>query len=460
MNIAARLRSAEGPEHGDGRAVLADQTVSNDRDGGFPASDPRRVDAPHRQPDMAFPSPLPKSGNDQGASDAARDRSPVGRPAKRPGQYPRRHKSKDPDKRPKGGPANRRRYSPGTPCYAALDLGTNNCRLLLAVPNGRSFRVVDSYSKIVRLGEELGHTGRLSEQAMDRTLAALRTCQDKLAAHSVKRGRFITTEACRRADNGLDFLARVEQETGLALEVINGRTEAQLAVSGCASLVEHQAKNVVLFDIGGGSTEIVWLDLRERFTGRRKPLANYIRSWASLPLGVVNLSERHGGKDVTADDYQRMIETVDAQLDDFPLSEELAEAVGRGDGHMLGTSGTVTTLAGVHLELPRYDLRRVDGAWLSRDQITHLMGKIRTMGYSERVSNPCIGRERADLVVAGCAILDAIQQRWPLQRLRVADRGLREGILMGLMARDGVFRRPRHRGKPKPPAHQQGQGNG
>ena len=329
------------------------------------------------------------------------------------------------------------------PVYAALDLGTNNCRLLIAVPTRPGqFRVIDAFSRIVRLGEGLGRTGALSRGAMDRAIAALSVCAQKLAARDVGRMRLIATEACRAAANGTEFIERVTRETGLKLEIVSRETEARLAVSGCGSLVDRSARGAVLFDIGGGSSEIALLDLRPGFTRR---LASRIVGWTSLPVGVVTLAERHGGRNVTPELFETMIqETVDL-IDRFPGRNRLAGIVGGPRFHLLGTSGTVTTLAGVHLNLERYDRRQVDGLWLTDAEADHLVSTIAGWSFEERVANPCIGSDRADLVLAGCAILEAIRRVWPAKTLRVADRGLREGLLTEMMVADGVWRRPNAR---------------
>ena len=332
------------------------------------------------------------------------------------------------------------------PLYAALDLGTNNCRLLVATPRDYGFRVVDAFSRIVRLGEGIGANGCLGEAAMARAIEALGVCSSKLAEHDVRRTRLIATEACRSADNGADFIARVRAETGLQLEVVSRETEARLAVAGCASLVDPNATGVLLFDIGGGSSELVWIDLTPAPDGRRRRMADRIRTWMSLPVGVVSISERHGGRHVSPGTFADMVAEVSEMLTDFPEVEALDRAVAGGGIHMLGTSGTVTTLAGIHLGLPRYDRRRVDGTWLAGNMVADLIQTLVGMDYETRMANPCIGRERADLVLAGCAILEAIRQRWPCDRLRVADRGLREGMLVELMAEDGRWHpRPRRR---------------
>ena len=320
-------------------------------------------------------------------------------------------------------------------CYAALDLGTNNCRLLVARPTSGGFRVVDAFSRIVRLGEGLIGSGRLSEAAMTRAVEALGVCAAKLSARRIAGQRLIATEACRSAANGDAFIARVEAETGLKLEIVDRETEARLAAAGCTPLVDPSSEGALLFDIGGGSTEVVWLDRVE--TGDGGPPGAIIRAWVSVPLGVVTVAERHGGVMVTREGFEAMVNEFRPHLDGF------VEAVGPHDCgrlHLLGTSGTVTTIAGVHLDLPRYDRSQVDGTWLDAPQVRCVVDRLLAMPFSERVANPCIGAERADLVLAGCAILEAVRRAFPCDRLRVADRGLREGILVELMRADHVWR--------------------
>lgn len=334
-------------------------------------------------------------------------------------------------------PAAQERVRP--PVYAALDLGTNNCRLLVAVPTRPGqFRVIDAFSRIVRLGEGLSRTGRLGQPAMDRAIAALTVCSQKLAARSVAGARLIATEACRAAANGDEFIERVKRETGLELEIVSRETEARLAVSGCGSLVDRSAKGAVLFDIGGGSSEIALLDLS---SGPTRRLSNHIVAWTSLPVGVVSLAERHGGRDVTPALFQCMVDEVIGEIDRFEGRSRLGAIVGTERFHLLGTSGTVTTLAGVHLGLERYDRRQVDGLWLTDEEVDRLVATLCSWTFEERVANPCIGSDRADLVLAGCAILEAIRKVWPARALRVADRGLREGLLTEMMVADGVWRR-------------------
>jgi exopolyphosphatase/guanosine-5'-triphosphate,3'-diphosphate pyrophosphatase len=318
-----------------------------------------------------------------------------------------------------------------TGVYAALDLGTNNCRLLIACPTGDGFRVIDSFSRIIRLGEGISATGSISEAAIERAIAALSICRDKIHFRRAKRLRLIATEACRAASNADGFRDRVAAETGIRLEVIDRETEAALAVIGCSPLLDPQGRGAILFDIGGGSTELVQIERNPNQQGA----APRIKAWMSIPLGVVTLAEHFGGRDVTPHSYALMVQEVAQHVAPF-ASEHGGDL---RNMHLLGTSGTVTTLAGVHLNLARYDRRRVDGIWMSDADITATIARLLGMSYQERANNNCISVERADLVLAGCAILDAIRNAFPLPRLRVADRGLREGMLVEMMRADGAL---------------------
>ncbi len=385
-----------------------------------------------------------------GASDSARD--PAGDGRSRRGDRLRNR----PPSRPRG-PDFRRGADPAGAegdVYAALDLGTNNCRLLVAEPTRRAFRVVDAFSRIVRLGEGVTGSGRLADDAMKRAVDALAVCRDKMVQRGVTRRRLIATEACRIADNGEEFIGRVRETTGLELEIVNRETEARLAVSGCASLVDPDAHSAIVFDIGGGSTELVLLNSGEG--GFRSPFAvqRQVAAWTSLPIGVVTISEKFGGRDVDRPLFEAMVAYVQETLGPFAADVARVSRFDEAGVHLLGTSGTVTTICGVHLGLDRYDRRRVDGTWMRRDDVIRVTGDLLSMDYDRRVANPCIGADRADLVLAGCAIFEAIRRLWPCERIRVADRGLREGILLTLMADDGVWRRGRRGGR------RRGRGNG
>lgn len=344
-----------------------------------------------------------------------------------------------------------RRNAGGEPTtvYGALDLGTNNCRLLLARPSRRGFRVVDAFSRIIRLGEGVSQSGRLSDHAMSRTLDALKVCAGKLDRHQVRRTRMVATQACRVAENGAEFIATVRDRFGLDIEVLTPETEARLAVSGCATLIDPSADYVLVFDIGGGSSEIIWLDLTRTNSRRnsqgRVDVDEAIMAWTSLPVGVVTLSERFDGRMVTPDSFAAMSAVVEEMLQPFEDAHRFRDRLAGRKTHILGTSGTVTTIAGIMLNLPRYDRNKVDGLWLDVPDVNDISQQLLAKSYEQRIAEPCIGRERADLVLAGCAILDAILRMWPAERLRVADRGLREGILTRLMIEDGVWRSARRR---------------
>jgi exopolyphosphatase/guanosine-5'-triphosphate,3'-diphosphate pyrophosphatase len=324
---------------------------------------------------------------------------------------------------------------------AALDLGTNNCRLLIARVNGRGYRIIDAFSRIVRLGEGVGQSGALSAPAMDRTIEALKVCAGKIARRGVTHGRCVATEACRRAANCEDFLGRVRRETGLDIEIISTAEEALLAFRGCAPLLSARKPRALLFDIGGGSTELGWLRLR---ADRPPELLDSM----SVPLGVVTLSERYGSSRVSPELYGLMVREVADGMAAFAERNGVGSRVDAAGVQMLGTSGTVTTLSGIHLGLARYDRAAVDGTHLDFDTIRRISRALADMTLEERGRYACIGTDRADLVVAGCAILEAICGLWPVGSLRVADRGVREGILEGLMnhARRPADRRRRRRG--------------
>ena len=324
------------------------------------------------------------------------------------------------------------------PVYAALDLGTNNCRLLIARPHDHGFRVLDGFTRIVRLGEGVSTSGRLGEAAIDRTLDALRQCRNKLREHQPARMRLIATEACRSAENGAAFLERVKTEIGLELEIVDRRTEAELAVTGCADLIDADAAGALMFDIGGGSSELAWLDFRGGRPRSQGRMPASIRSWQSLPVGVVSIAEKFGGIDVTPKVFEAMIAHVAEHLRQFRGREKLRQMIATHKVHLIGTSGTVTTLAGLHLGLERYERQKVDGLWMKRGEVDDTMKVLLAMPYERRMAHPCIGRDRADLVLPGCAIFEAIRREWPTERVRVADRGLREGILISLMDVDRV----------------------
>ena len=350
--------------------------------------------------------------------------------------------------------------------YAALDLGTNNCRLMIARPDGDSFKVLDAFSRVVRLGEGVEEHNALSPAAMDRAVAALKICAEKMAKRHVTRARAIATEACRRAVNGSEFVERVIRETGLHLDVIGAGDEARLAVAGCAPLFDTDRDCLLVFDIGGGSTEIVWIDLAHTPKDRRRDILlgvaprNVDRAkideeirvlaasarWTSLPVGVVTLAEKFKGLTDERERFNAMRAFTNELIAPFAADGAGATPDRLQRMQLLGTSGTITTLAGVHLDLPRYNRVKVDGLWMARTDLTGVIERLIGMDRVERATIPCIGDDRAELVISGSSILSAIVDHWPTEQLRVADRGLREGLLYGLMNRDEAVRsRPKQK---------------
>ena len=313
--------------------------------------------------------------------------------------------------------------------YAALDLGTNNCRMLMAVPDSQGFQVVDSFSRPVRLGQGLGASGRLNDEAMNRTIEALRVCADKIRSADCKRVRAVATEACRRAVNGESFLARVESTTGISLTAISPQEEATLTVAGCAPLLDGTVPYALIFDIGGGSTELIWV---RQVADRGPELIDLL----SIPVGVVTLVEEYGFGPIHQRQQMQIVRQIDAVLAPFCTRNGINAQLAEGRLQMLGTSGTITALGAIYLGLSRYNRHRVDGLWLELDRIQAISERLTQMGLAERARIPSIGQARADLVAVGCAILDAICWRWPAPRIRVADRGIREGLLQAMIAVD------------------------
>jgi exopolyphosphatase/guanosine-5'-triphosphate,3'-diphosphate pyrophosphatase len=327
------------------------------------------------------------------------------------------------------------------PLYGALDLGTNNCRLLIARPARDGFRVVDSFSRIVRLGEGLSRTGRLDDAAMERAYEALMLCGERVAKKGVESARLmaVATQACRQADNGAAFIERVRAGTGLRLRIIDPVEEARLSVEGCLNLFDDRAEAVLVVDVGGGSTELSWL--------KRGDGGFVLEGWMSAPIGVVTLAERHpepqaGTPDAIAAWNEAMVADMGDALSSAPVDPSLREVFAAGRAHLVGTSGAITSLAGIHLRLRRYQRNLVDGLWMTRGDCERAAERLIRLGPEGRAAESCIGPDRADLVLAGAAIMEAVQRAWPSERVRVADRGLREGLLLQKMREE---RRPRRR---------------
>ncbi len=332
--------------------------------------------------------------------------------------------------------------------YAALDLGTNNCRLLIATAlrggdvdahvapssvSAPTIKVFDSFSRVVRLGEGVSHAGVLSEDAMERTMSALKACQKKLSRYRIADARYVATEACRRAANGADFLNLVKQETGIDIDIISSEEEARLAFLGCSSLLTQGTKRAIVFDIGGGSTELMWIDVERTRPGMMQDDNDHITDWLSIGHGVMNLADRFGGPTFADVAFDDMVKFLIGQLTPFDEANDINQIIGDSSVQLLSTSGTVTTLAAIHLDLPRYDRARIDGITLDIGDIRSTIRKLLGMRPSERFNHPCIGPDRADFIISGCAIFEAISSMWPTGKITIADRGVREGIILSLI---------------------------
>lgn len=311
--------------------------------------------------------------------------------------------------------------------YSAIDLGTNNCRLLVAQQTANGFKVIDSFSRVVRLGEGLSKSGTLSPQAIERTIEALDICVSKIKRRGVTHMRNVATQACREATNCNEFIERVEKEVRIKLNIIDPMEEARLAVMGCKALLDRRLSRAVVFDIGGGSTELIWVKVHKNGMPE-------IIDWTSIPFGVVNMSEEYGTMETISEGhYAQMRRTILEAVEAFEKKNNTKELVQQGKVQLLGTSGTITTLTSMHLELESYDRNKVDGASVHSAHIRDLCQKLSVLNYEERVALKSIGADRADLVVAGCAILETIMDLWPVKKIKVADRGIREGMLLDMM---------------------------
>ncbi len=311
--------------------------------------------------------------------------------------------------------------------YAAIDLGTNSCRLVIATPTPASFRIVETFSRITRLGEGIINENRLSKDAIRRTVRALKICSEVVSEYApIYRSRFVATAACRRADNCKEFLNEVKKQTGLNLEIISSQEESRLAVVGCVPLLNRNLKRLMVFDIGGGSTEISLA----RVTSSGK---TFIEGYVSLPYGVVTVSEAFPNKDMTNLAYDTIVERTHKLLEDFEEKHHIYEAIKNQEIQVIGTSGTVTVLGAIQLNLTRYNRSAVDGISITKQDLEHSITRIRRMGTEGRKKHPCIGPLKADLTIAGCAIIEGICSFWPISEITVADRGIREGMLLDMM---------------------------
>lgn len=323
--------------------------------------------------------------------------------------------------------------------YAAIDLGTTSCRLVIATPTPSSFRIVETFSKVTRLGEGIIKDNELSRPAIKRTVGALKVCAGVLAEYApIYRCRYVATAACRRAVNCAEFIDGVKRETGLNIEIISSKEESRLAVVGCIPLLSRNIKRALVFDIGGGSTEISLARVTD--SGN-----TFIEGFVSLPYGVVTISEAFPSQDMTNLAYNTIIERTHKILSEFEEKYQIMEAIRNQEIQIIGTSGTVTVLGAVHLNLPRYNRSAVDGLSITRQDIDRAICKIKRLGDEGRKKHACIGAQKADLTMAGCAIIEGLCSFWPISEITVADRGIREGILLDLMHSQNNNARRRHK---------------
>ena len=350
-----------------------------------------------------------------------------------------------------------RRPAGGSGLFAALDLGTNSCRMLIARPKDGEFEVVDAFSKAVFLGRGLESSGKLSREAVRRTLEALKICKAKIKKNRVDSARLVTTAACRQARNSGWFLDLVRKETGLDLEIIDPEEEARLAVIGCAPHVSGKSEQLLIVDIGGGSTELVRIDLSEVPPEHRRQAIKALRigstngfstgadsgvritDWISIPIGVSTLNGMYSDIEDDAGHYALMSCHFEEMIWDLVPGLIDSELPKPETFQIIGTSGTITTVAASHLGLKRYQRDLVDGLNMSSVEISAVVDRYLRLGPKGRLKDPCVGKERWELIMAGSAILQSILRVWPTEKLTVADRGLREGMLYSQMAEAGVL---------------------
>ena len=309
---------------------------------------------------------------------------------------------------------------------AALDLGTNNCRLLLAMPEGPAYRTICSFSKLVRLGEGVNESGRLNEAAMERTVAALSECAMKIQHFRPSHARYVATAACRKANNAAQFVRHVKQTIGLDLEIISPRQEASLAMAACFSVLDVRRSHALILDIGGGSTEIVWVSLNMEG-------GSELIDWDSLPCGVVALAERNSGHPKDLQSYKQVVKEVKELLMPFEASNNISSEIAGGNVQMIGMSGTIATLSAIHLNLEKYDSERVDGIGMSRKDVFNIIQELKEKVHGNRVEHPCIRVGQEDLIIPGCAILQAILETWPVSSVSVTNRSLTDGLVASML---------------------------
>lgn len=302
---------------------------------------------------------------------------------------------------------------------AAVDLGTNTVRLLVVEAEGREWRPLHQSQRVTRLGEGQAETGRLLEAPMQRTVDTVSEFIAAARGLGASEIRVVATSAVREAPNRAELLALLRAATGLDASVVSGEEEARLTLQGVAAGLPQLGGSFVLFDIGGGSTELV---LGE--DGR-------LGAVVSLQLGVVRLAERYG--DAGPVDWARFA-LMRGEIDGRLAREIPARIIEARAPALVGTAGTVTTLAALDLGLPAYDASRVQGHTLARGAVERLLNRLGALAVAERARLPCLEPGRADVIIPGIAICLAVMDRLGYGSLVVSDRGLREGILCEILS--------------------------
>ncbi|MES0370726.1 MAG: Ppx/GppA phosphatase family protein [Mariprofundaceae bacterium] len=309
--------------------------------------------------------------------------------------------------------------------HASIDVGSNTLRLLIArpVPNSpntataQAWEIIDYRHLITRLGEGLHESGRLSDAAMERTLQALQLFKSVIDHHQVasEQLRATATAAVREAKNGTLFQQQAEKKTGIHLSIIDGEEEAKLSLLGASSVLhEETSSDMLLFDIGGGSTEFV-----------RSKNSSAIDA-ISCKLGVVRLVEAHLHSDPpSTEDYLTMKKAAHDHLE--MVAEHWRKISGSAPKSLVGTAGTVTTLAAVQMNLVPYDPEQVNNHQISHENFISLRNHLLNLNHEQRQNIPAIEPGRADLIIAGLAIIEAIMEKWGYKSLITVDAGLLEG---------------------------------
>ena len=301
---------------------------------------------------------------------------------------------------------------------AAIDIGTNSIRLMIVEPlRDGTYRILDEEKETTRLGRNLAKTRRLDPAAVEASLDALRRMKQIAAGFQAREVRVIATSAVREAKDGKKFCRRAKDEIGLEVEVISGDQEARLAFYSVARNFHLAGKNVAVADIGGGSTEIILA------TG------DIIEALHTTPLGAVRLTDEFlGGGDIQVDDFERMLKTIDRRL-----RREIKKKRFFVPHLLIGSGGTFTTLAEMVMAAKGQTGLPLRGYEVTHAELRHLLDRLRKMPAKARRNVQGLSSDRADIIVAGLAIIDRLMRRFRVNRLQVHNRGIRDGLVLTMI---------------------------